>query len=68
MWFMEISKANCKNCYACIRVCPVHAIKVENEQAQIIKERCIVCGKCFKRCPQNAKLIKSEKEMVKHYI
>ncbi|MGL4911197.1 MAG: [Fe-Fe] hydrogenase large subunit C-terminal domain-containing protein [Romboutsia sp.] len=68
MWFMGFSKANCKNCYACIRVCPVHAIKVTNEQAQIIKERCIVCGKCFKVCPQNAKLIKSEKEMVKHYI
>ena len=68
MWFMEISKANCKNCYACIRECPVHAIKVENEQAQIIKERCIICGECLKRCPQNAKLIKSEKEMVKHYI
>ena len=68
MWFMGFSKANCKNCYACIRVCPVHAIKVVNEQAQIMKERCIVCGKCFKVCPQNAKLIKSEKEMVKHYI
>lgn len=68
MWFTSLSKANCKNCYACIRVCPVHAIKVKNEQAQIIKERCIVCGKCFKRCPQNAKSIKSEKEMVKHYI
>lgn len=68
MWFMGFSKANCKNCYACIRVCPVHAIKVANEQAQIIKERCIICGKCLKVCPQNAKLIRSEKEMVKHYI
>ncbi len=68
MWFVGFSKTNCKNCYACVRQCPVHAITVKNEQAQIIKERCIVCGRCFKACPQNAKLIKSEKEMVKHYI
>ncbi|MDK2585426.1 [Fe-Fe] hydrogenase large subunit C-terminal domain-containing protein [Romboutsia sedimentorum] len=68
MWFMGFSKANCQNCYACVRACPVHAIKVKNEQAQIIKERCIVCGRCFKVCPQNAKSIKSEKEMVKHYL
>ncbi|MGL6107755.1 [Fe-Fe] hydrogenase large subunit C-terminal domain-containing protein [Romboutsia sp.] len=68
MWFIGFSKANCKHCYACVRKCPVHAIRVRNEQAQIIKERCIVCGRCFKVCPQNAKLIKSEKEMVKHYI
>lgn len=68
MWFMGFSKANCKNCYACLRVCPVHAIKVKNEQVNIIKERCIACGRCFKVCPQNAKLIKSERDMVKHYI
>ena len=68
MWFMGFSKANCKNCYACIRVCPVHAIKVKNEQVHIVKERCIACGNCFKACPQNAKLIKSEIDMVKHYI
>lgn len=68
MGFLGFSKANCKNCYACVRQCPVHAIRVKNEQAQIIQERCIVCGRCFKVCPQNAKLIKSEKEMVKHYI
>lgn len=68
MWFMGFSKANCKNCYACIRVCPVHAIKVKSGQVHIIKERCIACGNCFKACPQNAKLIKSEIDMVKHYI
>ncbi|MDB8803515.1 [Fe-Fe] hydrogenase large subunit C-terminal domain-containing protein [Romboutsia sp. 1001216sp1] len=67
MWFMSFSKANCKNCYACIRTCFVHAIKVKEEQAHIIKERCIICGKCFKACPQNAKLIKSEVSMIKHY-
>lgn len=68
MWFVSFSKANCKNCYACVRVCPVNAIEVKNEQAQIIKERCIVCGKCFKSCPQNAKVIRTEKNLIKKYL
>lgn len=68
MWFIGFSKSNCENCYACVRACPVHAIKVINKQSQIIKQRCIVCGKCLSRCPQNYKFIKSEKEMAKHFI
>lgn len=68
MWVMGFSKVNCKNCYACLRACPVHAIRVKNDQAQIMKDRCIVCGRCFRACPQNAKLIRSEIDMVKHYI
>lgn len=68
MWFMSFSKASCKNCYACARVCPVNAIKIKNEHAQVIKERCIVCGSCFKVCPQYAKIIKSDVRKVKEYI
>ncbi|MDU6115171.1 MAG: [Fe-Fe] hydrogenase large subunit C-terminal domain-containing protein [Paeniclostridium sordellii] len=68
MWFMRFSKANCKNCYACARVCPVNAIKIKNEHAQVIEERCIICGKCFKVCPQYAKIIKSDVYKVKEYI
>ncbi len=68
MWIINFSKANCKNCYACARVCPVHAIEVKDEQAKIMRERCIGCGKCLKVCPQNAKQVKSEIEKVKTYM
>ena len=68
MWIINFSEANCKNCYACVRACPVHAIKVKSEQAQIMKERCIGCGKCLKVCPKNAKEVKTEIETVKDYI
>ncbi len=68
MWIINFSKANCKNCYACARACPVHAIEVKDEQAKIMKERCIGCGKCLKVCPQNAKQVKSEVEIVKTYL
>ena len=68
MWIINFSAANCKNCYACVRACPVHAIKVQSEQAQIMKERCIGCGRCLRVCPKNAKEVKIELETVKAYI
>lgn len=68
MWIINFSKANCKNCYACVRACPVHAIEVKKEQAQIMQERCIGCGKCLKACPKNAKQVKTELENVKQYM
>lgn len=68
MWFASFSKAHCRNCYACIKVCPVNAIEVKNEQAQIIKSRCIVCGECSRVCPQKNRIIKSEISIVKNYL
>ena len=68
MWIIDFLQANCKNCYACVRACPVGAIKVQAEQAQIMKERCIGCGKCLKVCPKNAKHVQSELEKVKGYL
>lgn len=68
MWFNNFTKKNCKNCYACIRVCPVNAIEIKNEQARIIEERCIVCNACYLACPQKNRLSTSEVPIVKHYI
>lgn len=68
MSIIKLQKANCKNCYKCVKVCPVKSIKVENEQAQIIAEDCILCGRCLSECPQNAKTVASDLEKVKGYI
>lgn len=68
MWYTNILNYKCRNCYACIRVCPVGAIKVKNEQAEIIENRCIVCGECLRVCPQKNRLIKSEIPIVKQFI
>lgn len=68
MWFDNFSNKNCKNCYACIRVCPVNAIEIKNEQARIREERCIVCDACYRACPQKNRLSTSEVPIVKHYI
>ncbi len=62
---LTLKKSNCKNCYKCIRHCPVKAIRFSGNQAHIIENECILCGQCFVVCPQNAKQIVDETEKVK---
>ncbi len=62
---LTLKKSNCKNCYKCIRHCPVKAIRFSGNQAHIIGNECILCGQCFVVCPQNAKEIAPETEKVK---
>ena len=62
---LTLKKSNCKNCYKCIRHCPVKAIRFSGNQAHIIGNECILCGQCFVVCPQNAKEIVAETEKVK---
>lgn len=62
---LTLKKSNCKNCYKCIRHCPVKSIRFSGNQAYIIGDECILCGHCFVVCPQNAKQITDETEKVK---
>jgi iron only hydrogenase large subunit-like protein/uncharacterized Fe-S cluster-containing protein len=62
---LTLKKSNCKNCYKCIRHCPVKSIRFSGNQAYIIGNECIMCGQCFVVCPQNAKQIVDETEKVK---
>ena len=48
-------KNDCQDCYKCVRECPVKAIKIEDNSAQIVPELCVACGKCYKVCPVRAK-------------
>ncbi len=63
--FLRLKKSNCKNCYKCIRNCPVKSIRFSDGQANIVGDECILCGQCFVVCPQNAKEIVSDVERVK---
>ena len=65
---IALKKSNCKNCYKCIRHCPVKAIRFSGNQAYIIDNECILCGHCFVVCPQNAKQIVDETEKAKVLI
>ncbi|MFZ7104136.1 MAG: [Fe-Fe] hydrogenase large subunit C-terminal domain-containing protein, partial [Peptococcaceae bacterium] len=64
MSIIYTEKDKCKSCYACIRSCPVKAIKVEDRLAQVIRERCIVCGNCLEVCVTGAKKVESDTSLV----
>lgn len=72
---VKIIEEKCKVCYACVRACPVNAIKVSSENSipVILPERCIGCGSCIKACnpeaivhydslPDVRKLLKSKQD------
>lgn len=62
-------QADCKDCYRCLRNCPVKAISFTTEkQAKVNDERCIICGKCVIECPQNAKIISDDTAEVIEYL
>lgn len=66
--YLTLKKSNCKNCYKCIRHCPIKAIRFSANQALIEDEECILCGQCFVACPQNAKEIVDGIEKAKELI
>lgn len=58
----------CKDCYRCLRECPVKAINIKDHHAQIIEDHCILCGHCTKVCPQKAKIEHSELPVVRELL
>ncbi len=61
-------KNNCQDCYKCVRECPVKAIKIEDNSAQIVPELCVACGKCYKVCPVRAKQDRDDVSRAKNLI
>lgn len=55
MSVLEFKPVNCKDCYKCVRYCPVKSIRVKDHAASIVPGECILCGTCTIVCPQHAK-------------
>jgi iron only hydrogenase large subunit-like protein len=53
-------KARCRDCYRCVRACPVKAIGVKDGQAFVVEDRCLSCGTCIRECPQKAKCYRND--------
>ncbi|WP_426351335.1 [Fe-Fe] hydrogenase large subunit C-terminal domain-containing protein [Alloiococcus sp. CFN-8] len=66
--YLKLKTSNCKNCYKCIRNCPVKSIAFSQDQANILGDECILCGQCFVACPQNAKEIRKDIGKAKELI
>jgi len=67
---IQIDYSKCVMCYACIKVCPVHALRSSTQEThvELIEDRCINCGSCYSHCPQNAILYRDSIETVISWI
>ena len=55
---------NCRDCYKCVRTCPVKAIQIRNAHAEILHDRCTYCGTCVNECPNGVKVIRNDLDKV----
>lgn len=60
--------ARCRDCYRCLRSCPVKAIRMDKGQAYVDAKRCIACGTCIRECPQGAKTFRNDIEIAQKFI
>lgn len=67
-WVISTNLARCRDCYRCVRACPVKAVRVKEGQAQVVSELCIACGNCVWVCPQKAKLVRDDRPELKEAL
>ncbi len=52
---VTINQETCIGCGACVPICPVEALSMEdNQKAAVKKDVCIDCGACIGECPVQA--------------
>lgn len=61
-------KAECQDCYKCVRECAVKAIRVEGGRAAVIPELCVACGHCVMVCPVGAKKVRDDLSRAKALV
>ena len=49
-----VNKEECTGCESCVEACPVEAISMANDKAQINQDECTECLTCIDECPVEA--------------
>lgn len=74
MSIIETVRRKCRDCYKCLRACPVKAIKVERGpgpyevHASVHEDFCVNCGTCIRECPQKAKRPRVDTDKVREIL
>lgn len=65
---IRLNNVECRDCYKCIRNCPVKAIRYCDGRAEIVDAECILCGECVVTCPQRGDFVASQIDEVRRLI
>ena len=74
MPLIKTNDAKCRDCYKCVRSCPLKAICINSSpnniqtHAKVIEEICVQCGHCTLVCPQKAKVVKNELAEIRDHL
>lgn len=74
MDLIRVNEAHCRDCYKCLRSCPVKAIRMERApfsqqlRARVDESRCVLDGRCIAECPQRAKGVRPSYPNVRSLI
>lgn len=68
MGIISTIEASCRDCYKCVRSCPVKAIKITHGHAEVVEARCIADGHCVLVCPQQAKKVSDGIGLVRSFF
>jgi iron only hydrogenase large subunit-like protein len=65
-----IEPEKCTNCYTCVRICPVKAIRAmpDSTHPKLEIERCIGCGACIHSCAPRAIQYRSSIELARQIL
>ena len=63
---VSIIEDKCTSCYACVRKCPVKAIRLNTNETvpRLLPNRCIGCGLCIQSCAYGAVVCRNSKKDV----
>jgi ferredoxin len=50
----------CRECWGCVRHCPVQAIRVVDRHSEVIAERCVACGICVTSCGSAGHMVRDD--------
>ena len=71
---IKVNEVHCRDCYKCLRSCPVKAIRMERApfsqqlRARVDESRCVLDGRCIAECPQKAKTVRPAYPNVRNLI
>ncbi len=57
-------KDACRECWGCVRYCPVKAIRVIDGRSEVIQEKCVSCGLCVNECGARGHVVRDDTPVV----